>query len=246
VPLFRDPGYVDGAVGHVDFEAFSGVKSYVTQDPKTGKHSTHDVGGSNPWWPYYNAMPAISDSNVITVTFGYGSIGSGIISACAVFAVFVLGKLPLEIGFPIIPSPGFVPLEGENKMSHIGRGVKLEQAKICILYDPKDGRIVHTHEVVTFPGGRKVNDEEVKARAFKNATVSGKRTSKLKALHVSPEDFDRTSTYTVDLKSLALIKHERQRSMGFGMKPKAPIIKRTSNKTATVRTRTSRKTKTKR
>jgi hypothetical protein len=89
------------------------------------------------------------------------------------------------------------------------RIVKPEEVKICVLYDPKDGHIVHTHEVVTFTGGRRVSDEEVKARAFKNATRRGKDTSNLKALHVSPDKIDRRSTYRVDLKSLTLIEVPR-------------------------------------
>jgi len=38
---------------------------------------------------------------------------------------------------------------------------------------------------------------------------------KLSALHVSSDDYDSASMYTVDLKSLTLIKHERL--MGFGI-----------------------------
>jgi hypothetical protein len=44
----------------------------------------------------------------------------------------------------------------------IGKGQTLapESIRICVLYDPSDGRIVHIHKVVTYPGGE---DSERKA-----------------------------------------------------------------------------------
>jgi hypothetical protein len=51
-------------------------------------------------------------------------------------------------------------------MSHFtkGKALKPEDVKICVLYDPEDGRIAHHHMVGTFPGGegsmtRKLNGE---------------------------------------------------------------------------------------
>ena len=33
--------------------------------------------------------------------------------------------------------------------------------KVCVVYDPKDGRGVDTHRVLTMPGGRDVSEEEL-------------------------------------------------------------------------------------
>ncbi len=96
------------------------------------------------------------------------------------------------------------------KFFYKGKNIEPESEKICVLYDPKDGRIAHTHEVITLPGGRKVDDEEVEARAFKRAAALGKDTSKFKALHVkAPKDHDRSSMYRVDPNSLTLTKLRR-------------------------------------
>lgn len=87
-----------------------------------------------------------------------------------------------------------------------GKAVQPESVRMCLLYDPKDGRVVHTHQVVTLPGGRHVTDGEVEARAFSRAAQTGKDTSKLRALHVSPADHDFSSIYRVDRKSKKLVK----------------------------------------
>ncbi len=97
-----------------------------------------------------------------------------------------------------------------------GRVPKPEAVRICVLYDPGDGRVAHTHEVVTLPGGRKVDEKEMERRTFQRAESAGVNTSKLKALHVQPKDYDRTSVYRVELKGLRLVKLERP----VGLKPR--------------------------
>jgi len=75
-----------------------------------------------------------------------------------------------------------------------------------VLYDPKSGRIVHTHEIITLKGGRNVDEKEAEIRTFKRAKSLGKDTSTLKALHVSAKDYDHSSVYRVDPESLTLVK----------------------------------------
>ncbi len=65
-----------------------------------------------------------------------------------------------------------------------------EHVSVCVLFDEK-GRMVHTHEVVTLPGGRRVPQHEVEARAFERAKRLGRKVSSLRALHVPPEKFER-------------------------------------------------------
>jgi hypothetical protein len=91
-------------------------------------------------------------------------------------------------------------------MIHFTRkALKPEDVKICVLYDPKDGRIVHHHMVASFPGGQGANEEEVEQRTLARAASFGTDTSKLKALHVSGKDCDPSHRYKVDLKRLTLI-----------------------------------------
>jgi hypothetical protein len=89
----------------------------------------------------------------------------------------------------------------------IGKGQTLapESIQICVLYDPSDGRIVHTHKVVTYPGGKTVNEKQVEARAMELVAKTGVDTSKLRALQVPPEDYSPTAAYQVDTKSMRLV-----------------------------------------
>lgn len=81
--------------------------------------------------------------------------------------------------------------------------------KVCVLYDPRDGRIVHTHRVITMPGGQDVTDEELETRAKERARQVGRDVSGLSALRVAPEDCDGSSHYRVDLATKKLRKLER-------------------------------------
>lgn len=86
------------------------------------------------------------------------------------------------------------------------KALKPEEVKICVLYDPKDGRIAHHHMVGTFPGGKKVDEKEVERRTLARAASFGTDTSNLKALHVSEKDCNPTHRHKVDVKTLTLIK----------------------------------------
>ena len=81
--------------------------------------------------------------------------------------------------------------------------------KFCVLYDPRDGRIVHTHNVITMPGGQDVTDEELEERARDRAQRAGHDISGLSALRVAAEDCDGSSQYRVDLAQKKLQKLER-------------------------------------
>lgn len=81
--------------------------------------------------------------------------------------------------------------------------------KTCVLYDPSDGRVVHTHRVVTMPGGQESNDEEVAERAGDCAKRMGHETNGLHVLHVGPDDCDGVSQYRVDLTAMNLQKIPR-------------------------------------
>jgi hypothetical protein len=86
-----------------------------------------------------------------------------------------------------------------------GKNTKPEGVKICVLYDPKDGRVIHHHMVVFFPGSKMVDEKEVERRALERAARFGRDTSKLKALHVSEKECKPSCRYRVDLTSLTLV-----------------------------------------
>lgn len=95
------------------------------------------------------------------------------------------------------------------------KALKPEDVKICVLFDPKDGRIAHHHKVATFPGGQRVDEKEVERRTFARAASFGTDTSKLKALHLSEKDCDPAHRYKVDIKTLTLVEL-----------PKPPVTRR--------------------
>jgi hypothetical protein len=81
--------------------------------------------------------------------------------------------------------------------------------KVCVLYDPKDGRVIHTHRALTMPGGRDVTDEELEACAKDMAKRAGHDITGLSSLRVPGEDCDGSSQYRVDLAMNKLQKLER-------------------------------------
>ena|SRR5581483_4090138 len=74
----------------------------------------------------------------------------------------------------------------------------------CILYD-KRGNVVHRHQVVTFPGGRRINQSQMESRTLELAARAKGEVSGLKAIHVKEEEYDPSKLYKVDVKSKRLI-----------------------------------------
>jgi hypothetical protein len=78
--------------------------------------------------------------------------------------------------------------------------------KICVIYDPANGGVIHTHEVLTFPGGRQVTDADAEAEALALlAHRTGKDVSGFGVLHVRPGEYQRSARHRVELSSRRLI-----------------------------------------
>jgi hypothetical protein len=84
--------------------------------------------------------------------------------------------------------------------------------KVCVLYDPRDGRIVHTHRVLTMPGGQEVSDTELEARAKDRANHMKRDLRGLATLSFKGEECDGSSRYRVDLTTKKLTKLDRPES----------------------------------
>jgi hypothetical protein len=65
-----------------------------------------------------------------------------------------------------------------------GRPIADDLSKVCILFDPKDGRVVHVHGSTALHSKGTVPTSELEARARKHAEHFGKSVAGLKALHV--------------------------------------------------------------
>lgn len=86
-----------------------------------------------------------------------------------------------------------------------GKEIVPESTQTCILYDPKSGRIVHLHQEITYPGGRKLTQSDAESRALEAvAKVRGNAVG-LKVLHVSPKELQPSKIYKVDVKAGRLV-----------------------------------------
>jgi hypothetical protein len=71
------------------------------------------------------------------------------------------------------------------KSAHVhGMPVSDDSSKVCVLYDPEDGRVVHVHGVTTIQGGKAVSDAEVEQRTIAHAKSLGRPVQGLRSLQV--------------------------------------------------------------
>jgi hypothetical protein len=85
----------------------------------------------------------------------------------------------------------------------------VEDQKLCVLYDPSNGAIVHTHWVTTLPGGRVVGQAEMEKRIRERAAFRGRDVQEMKVLHVDPKDYEQGTRYQVDTKAGKLTKRSK-------------------------------------
>jgi len=115
--------------------------------------------------------------------------------------------------------------------------------EICAVYDRKDGRIIHVHEIVRWPGSPESSKQTLEGRGLEIAAKMGHKMSRLKALRLEPMAFDRGNRYRVDPKSERLLEIERPlSSLRAGLQ--VPRKRKTgSKKTATPLSRNRKRTK---
>jgi len=65
-----------------------------------------------------------------------------------------------------------------------GKPVGDEASRVCLLFDPKDGRVVHAHGVTVLQSVGGISDAELEERARAHAQHFGKKVADLQALHV--------------------------------------------------------------
>jgi hypothetical protein len=111
---------------------------------------------------------------------------------------------------------------------NLGSGASLQQPampqpvseKICVLYDPRQRRIVHTHQLLVLPGGRDLTEDQIEKLAREKAAQSGQNVEVLRTLHVDEMDVDDATYYRVDEAGTKLVKLAPKTSAGVG--PAAP------------------------
>jgi len=105
---------------------------------------------------------------------------------------------------------------GKQQMSIGPIGGDIVAERVCVVYQSKNGEIVHTHWAVTLRGGVTRKDQEIEARALELALSSakGRDGSKMKTLLVDPEHFEPFKTYKVHIKKRQLVEVKRRRKSG--------------------------------
>jgi hypothetical protein len=78
--------------------------------------------------------------------------------------------------------------------------------KTCVLYDARDGRIIHTHHLVVMPGGREMTDEEFVRRAKEGAKQAGHSVDELSVLRFTGIDPNNIADYQIDLAEKKVVK----------------------------------------
>jgi hypothetical protein len=81
-----------------------------------------------------------------------------------------------------------------------------DDQKLCVLYDPSNGAIVHAHWVTTLSGGRVVDQAEMEKRIRERAASRGRDVQGMKVLHVDPNEYKQGTRYRVDLEVCKLAK----------------------------------------
>jgi hypothetical protein len=86
-----------------------------------------------------------------------------------------------------------------------GRPISDEASSVCVLFDPKDGRIAHVHGITMLHSRGGITESELEARARKHAEDFGKSVAGLKALHVPMAVFRENGTFRVNAQGDGLI-----------------------------------------
>jgi hypothetical protein len=81
----------------------------------------------------------------------------------------------------------------------------IEAESTVVLYEPRSGRIVHVHHVVTIRGATHPDATEIERSALAQLSPA-LSPGKLLALHVSPEEFTARRLLRVDPQTMTLLK----------------------------------------
>ncbi len=86
----------------------------------------------------------------------------------------------------------------------------IESWDFVVVYDPEDGRVVHTHHTVTWRGGEHPSKEEQERTATEHVDVEvGSVPERVAFLHTDPREVDPEAFLRVDPETRALVIERR-------------------------------------
>ena len=79
----------------------------------------------------------------------------------------------------------------------------------CVLFDPSDGAIRHTHRVVTLDGADETPKEQIEKRTLELAKELGLEIKKLQVLHIKANDIEPGKQYAVNPATRCLVEIDK-------------------------------------
>jgi hypothetical protein len=92
-----------------------------------------------------------------------------------------------------------------NALHFRGKPLDDKSSKVCVLFDPKNGRVIHVHGVTTIRKDRGCTKSELEERTVSNAKAFGHSVAGLKTLHVPISAIRQRGTLKVDAKGERLV-----------------------------------------
>jgi hypothetical protein len=84
--------------------------------------------------------------------------------------------------------------------------LRISQKHAVVVYDSATGEVRHIHQVTVVQGAKAPTTHEIEARALALAKKLGRHDpSRLKVLHIAPENLKQMMRHKVDLESLKLV-----------------------------------------
>jgi hypothetical protein len=90
-----------------------------------------------------------------------------------------------------------------------GKPLSDDLSRACVLFDPKDGRIVHIHGVTTVRKERACTNDQLEERLVRHAQAFGHSVAGLKILHVPLSAVQQQGFLKVDEKGASVIASAR-------------------------------------
>lgn len=90
------------------------------------------------------------------------------------------------------------------------RPEEIDSWDLVVVYDPEDGRVVHTHHTVTWRGGEHPGKEEQERAATEQTeSETGAEPERVAFLHIDPREVDPEAFLRVDLETRSLVTERR-------------------------------------
>jgi hypothetical protein len=86
-----------------------------------------------------------------------------------------------------------------------GKPVGNEHSRVCVLFDPANGRVVHGHGVTVLESAKPIEPAELEARARRHALSMGKSVDGLKALHLPLEAIKAHAAFKVNPEGTGIV-----------------------------------------